>query len=312
MSLADDIDGYDSTTTVSGRTEGGAEREDIESIRFYAPKAVQIQNRAITEDDYKVLLKQAFPEIRSVSVYGGEKLIPPQYGRVVIAVDAINTDGVSENTKDVIAEYLSERSSIAIEPVVVDAKFMYVVVNTNVYYNKNVTSKRQYTKNFRYSRLTRVIDDSDSSIVSNDTTIQALVEVVPTLNVPSYFVIQFDNEISRDKTFVSTQLDDYDPAVYTSTFTYGGETVFVRDDGQGNLNVYKSVDNKLILVQRNVGTVDYDTGDVIIKYITVQAYDGNSIQIYAKPKNKDILAPDDRIVSIRAGDTTITVNGIRE
>jgi len=333
MALASDIDGYDSTTTVVGRTEGGAEREDLESIRFFAPKSIQIQNRAITEEDYKILLKQAFPELRSIAVYGGEKLIPPQYGRVVIAVDAINTEGVSDNTKDVIQDFLVDKSSIAIEPVVVDAKFMYLRVVTNVTYNKNITTKsagairqivqnaisqysfnnlEEYKKNFRFSRLSRSIDESDSSIISNDTTVQSIIEVVPTLNIPSYFVLQYENEIERDKTFVDTQLDDYTPAIHSSTFTLGGKEVFVQDDGAGQINLYESVNNKIRLVQKNVGTVDYTTGDVIIKYITVQAFDGNAIKLYARMKNKDVLAPKDRIVSIRSEDTTVTVTSVRE
>jgi len=140
----------------------------------------------------------------------------------------------------------------------------------------------------------------------------SIIEVIPTLNVPSYFVLQFGNKLSTDKTFVSTNLDDYIPAIYSNTFTFGGKEVFVRDNGSGQLNLYETVDGSIKLVKANVGTVDYDTGDVIVKYITVQSYTGSGIKLYARLSNKDVIAPKDRILSIRPEDVSIAINGIRE
>jgi len=65
------------TVTTVQAASGGAERESIDSIKTNAPKALQIQDRAITTNDYEILLKQEFPEINAVSAYGGDELAQP-------------------------------------------------------------------------------------------------------------------------------------------------------------------------------------------------------------------------------------------
>ena len=262
MSIKNKLNNYESSTAVVERTSGGAERESINAIRFYAPKSIQIQNRAITEEDYKILLRNNFPEIRSVSVYGGEKLFPPQFGRVIIAIDTEQVQGVSERQKDLYTEFLSDKSALAIEPVIVNAKFMYLEIDTTVYYNRNFTNLtvadieqtvrnsitqfsannlEQFGKNFRISRLSRAIDDADTNIISNDTSVRSIIRITPRRNVSSYFVLQFGNELDPDVTYQESQITDYDPCIVTSTFTYGNQTVYIQDNGTGQLDIVRNV-----------------------------------------------------------------------
>lgn len=334
ITLANRIDGYTGSVTVSGRTTSGAERESLESIKYFAPKSIQVQNRAVSARDYEILIKNTFPEIKSLAVFGGETLTPPQFGRVVIAVDAVDADGVSTNTKDLIAEYLSDKTSISIEPIIIDSKYMFLSVTSTIYYNQNFTRKSRgdiasavtnaitqysfnnledYNENFKYSDFTTAIDNSDEYITSNDTRVVPLIEIFPRRNFSNYFILQYGNAIQANLPYVETSLNSYVPAIYSTSFTYGGQSVFLQDNGTGNLNIVRrNSTGNLIIVQRNVGTVDYTTGDVVLTYITIQDYPATGIQIYANTVGKKITAPRDRILQIRSRDIQTSITGVRE
>lgn len=333
ISLLDSINGYGSNLSLVSTSQGGADRESIESIRFFAPKTIQIQERAITENDYAVLLQRQFPELSSVSVYGGEELSPPQYGRVVVSVYNNNTENLSESKRTQYASYLNERSPITVDPIIIPARFMYVDITSNIYYNINATNassaaintvaKRaiqlynlnnldRFKANLRYSKLTSAIDNSEVSILSNDTTVRATITISPEINEPRFFVLQYANRLLPDKIVESSLLGDFKPAIESSAFTYSGQTVFLQDNGSGRLDIVKVTNDTLTYVQRNVGTVNYATGDVTIRPIIIQDYDGNGINVYARLYNKDIIAPKDRILKIRDEDIKLNVFGRRQ
>ena len=77
-------------------SSGGQAAETVEEIRFNAPKAFQVQERAVTKDDYKIIVQRQFPEVKNVLAFGGENLVPPRFGKVIIAVDLADADGVPE------------------------------------------------------------------------------------------------------------------------------------------------------------------------------------------------------------------------
>lgn len=336
MTLADVIvTGYKSAVLVTRVSSSGAERESINSIKFFAPKSIQVQNRAITTSDYKVLLKNNFPEVKSVAVYGGENLFPPQFGRVVISVDTLDGNGITENTRETMTEFLSDKTAISIEPIIVNSKYMYLAVNSTIYYNQRITSKKQaditqavvnaitryslnnledYDQNFKYSRFSSTIDAADISITSNDTTVIPFIEIFPTRNISNYFILQFQNRISPSITYIESSLTNYNPAVYSTTFTYKGVTsAFIQDNGSGRIDVvFTDSDGEIKILEKNLGTVDYTTGDVILTYITIQDYPASGIKIYAITADKKIIAPYDRIVKIRPQDITTNIIGVRE
>lgn len=317
-----------------GGSEGGAERETIDSIKYYAPKSIQIQDRVVSESDYEILLKNNFSEIQSVSVYGGETVTPPQYGRVIIAVDVKNSDGVSENAKARYADFLKARSPLAIEPVVVSPEFMYVSVDTVVTYNKNRTAKTasdintlvkaaianyssvnlaDFGKSVRFSKLSSAIDGVDDSVISNDTNIRAVIEINPVLNMFNNLAFSFGNALIVDHPLaLGEDITIHKPAIKSSSFYYAGTPAFLQDDGNGALQVLSNTVDGFVYLNKNIGTVNYTNGEVRIKSLNISGYDGSAIKIYAATKVKDIIGPKQRIVSIRPEDVTITVNGISE
>lgn len=330
--LRDMIENYPSVVTTVERAEGGSDRESLESIRFFAPKALQIQDRAVTERDYEILLKQKFPEIQAVSVYGGEEASPPQYGRVIIAVDVKNANGVSDALKEKYRTFLKDRTPLSIEPVVVNPKFMYVSVETTVTYDNRATELseaniRQLVKskilahsvanlnNFRTtirkSRLTRDIDNAHSSIASNDTLLRAVCEVVPFENKVLNSYINFGNRIIKEPVVNTNSYDSNRvPGIVSTAFVYRGRSCFIRDDGNGRLQIVTSSNGKVTVISADIGEINYETGLVRIKSFAVSGYSGSSIRLYGNTYSADFTSPKDRILAIREQDINITVKTV--
>ncbi|PHS22123.1 MAG: hypothetical protein COA84_13155 [Robiginitomaculum sp.] len=333
FSSANPVSGYTTTVETTSNAEGGSERETNNSIKFFAPKSIQVQDRAVTERDYEILLKNNFSEIQAVSVFGGEELDPPRYGRVVIAVDVKNATGVSENNKAKYNVFLRERSPIGIEPIVISPQFMFISVASQVFYDVTTTglssadieSKVQsailnystvnlsdFKKTFRKSKLSSAIDSSDSNILSNDTDILAIIPINPEINVASSFVLNFNNPLTPGPTLRATDtILDYKFAVKSSIFTYGGKESFLQDDGTGKLHILRTTSSGFVYVKRNVGTVDYMNGNVILTNIIADAFTGSEIKIFARINSDNITASKDRIVTIRDTDVDIVVTGTK-
>jgi hypothetical protein len=119
----------------------GADEETIEDIKFFAPKSIQVQERAVTKTDYEILLKQAFPNIETISVYGGDEMDPPRFGKVIISVDVLGSDGAGEAEIRQYREFIQDKTPLTIEPIFVPAKFMYIDLEMIVTYDQKLTSK---------------------------------------------------------------------------------------------------------------------------------------------------------------------------
>ena len=326
---------YNVTVTTISTSSGGAPQESNESIRKFAPKALQVQDRAITESDYEVLLKTNFPEIQAVSVYGGETLEPPRYGKVVVSVDTQNAQGVSDNLAQIYARFLRERSPLSIEPIVVSAQFMNVEVVSTIYYNtKNTdtpassiksfvidaiqsysdTSLNQFGKTLRFSKLLNAIDAADENIVSNNTRVRAVIDVVPNLSVNESYTINFRNRLQIDQLSLTTsKTTDYEPAIKSTVFVLNNNTGFLQDNGLGIIQFVRSTNNNTFtIINNNIGTVNYATGEVKINNIIVNSFTGSAIKIYANTDRSDIVSPKERILAIRPSDVSVNVIGIRE
>ena len=336
FAIPENIASYPTTVTLSAGSEGGAERESIESIKYYAPRSIQVQDRAVTASDYEVLLKTRYPEIQAVSVYGGEELTPPRYGRVVIAVDVKDADGVSENNKRTYASFLRERSPVSIEPLVISPDFMYLFVNATVYFNtkttalgesdirsKVTTAIQNYSDTylndfkirFKQSNLSSAIDGSDPNVISNDLEVLPVIPLNPALNIANNFDVSFGNELVRDQHIEPGEVyATYKPTIRSSTFIYRGASCLINDNGFGVLRIIRLQNNSFVVVNGNVGTVDYDTGRVIIRNLNVSAYSGSEIRLFGRPVAQTITAPKSRILSIRTNtsDVNITVVGVND
>jgi hypothetical protein len=181
----------------------GAVAEDLNSIKYNAPRAFTTQERAVTSEDYENLLKANFPEINAVVAYGGEDANPPQFGRIFLSIDLDEVDGLPKIKEAEYKKFLRSRSSVAIEPLFVSPDYTYLYVNTNIKYNINLTglnpedirtnvidsilthasvNLNNFGRTLRYSRFIRDIDAAETSIISNETEVELVKYLTPVLS----------------------------------------------------------------------------------------------------------------------------------
>tara|TARA_R110002074_G_scaffold116833_4_gene248342 strand:+ start:5968 stop:7758 length:1791 start_codon:yes stop_codon:yes gene_type:complete len=310
FTLSGDIQGYSNVVvSTSSKSTGGGYAETIESIKFNAPKSVTVQDRLVTVGDYQTLLKQEFNDIEALNVYGGEELSPPLFGKVIVAVDLKNADGVSVQRKNEIEKFIKLRAPLSISPKVVQPEFLFVDVITEVIYNPNVTVKsdseintavkvaldnfmasniNKFDATLRMSKLTNAVDLSDASILNNNATFRLQKTLIPSLGKNTSFTLDFDNAIYREIPLSNVFVDGSAP-VTSSTFTYISRVgCFLRDNGSGVIQVVQDSSGKVEVVETSIGTVDYDTGKVQITDLNVSAYSGTGITLNAIPSNQTL------------------------
>jgi len=318
------------TVSTVAVASGGAERENIESIKFFAPKSIQIQDRAVTASDYAILLRQRFPEIQSVSVYGGDELDPPQYGRVAITVNLQGEGILSDTSKNEYIRYIADKSPLTIEPIFIDPEFLYVETIIDVTYSKKFTTKStqeleslirdrvlsynstnldDFGETLRLSRLAAIIDDIDDGILSNSLCLNPIIEYAPVLNLTLNPKFRFDTPLVKPYPYrAAIGFADFKPSVVSTSFTYRGIIAKLQDNGDGGMQVVSASSISTEILNPSVGTIDYTTGLVSLVNFAVESFSGNAIKIYAASVSADVKAPKSRILTIR--DEDIVVNFI--
>jgi hypothetical protein len=322
-----------SITTIKSATDG-AVAEDLNSIKFNAPRAFTTQERAVTAEDYENLLKANYPEINAVTAYGGEDATPPQYGRIFVSVDLTDVDGLPKIKEDEYKRFLRSRSSVAMEPLFVTPDYTYLKIDSTVRYNINrtglnpedirayvidsilnyaSTNLNSFAKTFRYSKMVQAIDATDSSVISNETDINLVKYLTPELNVPLNLTIDFKCPLTQEIPLLGDEHPIIDVHGVTSTpFTYTGiQNCVLEDNGDGLVRIVTPTgpNHKKII---DIGTVDYDTGVVRLNNFIVQNYAGTSLKVYAEPRSRDITAIQNVILNIIESDVNITIEQIRE
>lgn len=339
FSVDQTIQGFSTTVTgnvVNPVSTGGSDHETDDEVKFNAPRFFATQERAIIPDDYNTLLRNAFPILEAVTSFGGENLNPKQYGKVVISGKPRGGTILPTSIKDQIVKFLKTRNSITSTPIYVDPEYFDVNVVSNVIYNLNATTLtptqieaavrsaildfnntnlNNFGSDLRYSKLAAAIDDSQISIVSNDTKVLMTKKLYPLLSKLQNFSFDFGNALYSNATKRYAYADGQDPVVTSSSFGYkvGGTTYisFIQDDGLGALYIY-TVDNtgKKVVLTSNAGSVDYTTGKVTLNNLQVEWF-GSAMAIYAKLESADIETDNNAILLIDDSDITISINGIR-
>ena len=312
----------------------GAVAEDLNSIKFNAPRAFTTQERAVTAEDYENLLKANFPEINAVTAYGGEDATPPQYGRIFVSVDLTDVDGLPKIKEEEYRRFLRSRASVAMEPLFINPDYTYLKVDSTVRYNINRTGRNpedlrtfaidsilnyastnlnSFAKTFRYSKLVQAIDATDDSVISNETDINLVKYLTPELGVPLNLTVDFKCPLTQEIPLLGDEHPMVDIHGVSSTpFTYTGiQNCVLEDNGDGLMRIVtpSGANHKKIV---DVGTVDYDTGVVRLNNFIVQNYVGTSLKIYAEPRSRDITAIQNVILNIIESDVNITIEQIRE
>ena len=320
-----------SAISVISPAQGGGEIESTDSIRKYAPLKYASQNRAVTNQDYEVLTKQVFADTESVSAFGGEDLDPPQYGRVFIAIKPKNGNYLSNFVKSSIIDDLKRYTVAGISPRIIDLKYLYVEIDSNVYYNTNqfpsssslktkvmecldIYSKtaelNTYGARLKYSKLLRVIDDCDSSITSNITTVKIRRDLRPVLNSFSEYELCYGNRFHvTDGQNIKTSgffVEGYAGEVFLSDAPYS-------DMRSGTIDLIRAIsDTEMQVLRRDVGTIDYIKGEILLSPIKITGTSKSVaefpvIEVQAIPYSNDVIGLQDLFLQLDISKSNVTV-----
>jgi hypothetical protein len=327
------VSGFSVSVSALSAVAGGAESESVDQIKYNAVRFFQTQDRAVTKEDYKSLILANFPEIRAVSVYGGEEVTPiPQYGRVFISPVTQTGDSITTTTAERLITFLKARSAMTVGPQLIAPEYLNIIVNTEVKYNVNTTSITEngirnlvltainsfntaqlvdFNKTFRYSKLVTAINAAHNSIITNETSTLMVKSVIPLLSTEFSTTVDFSNAIKKDDDTTSRPTTN-EYTLYSSSFTYSGKTAYFGDDGAGNLYVYEFTSTGRSVLKSDGGTVNYDTGVVTISSIILADYEGDGISFFAIPARQDISCNKNTIIRINPTSSQIVVSAINE
>ena len=318
-------------------SSGGESIESIDSIRKFAPQVYTTQNRALSANDFEILIpNKIYPETESISVFGGEELVPPQYGKVFISIKPRNGDFVPNLIKENIKRDLRKYSVAGIVPEILDLKYLFIETNSKVYYNTNlapsasfVSTKVQrdltsyaesselnkYGARFKYSRFLKVIDSSHESVTSNITTVEMRRDLRLATSEVAEYAIDFGNEIHvrsmngfniRTSAFrvsnINTDVYLYD--VPESTAEKGQISLFSLNEGSSTP----------VIQRRNIGTINYKTGRITLDPINIvsgKTKDNVQImEISATPESNDIIGLQDLYLQLDSSFVDMVVDEI--
>ena len=296
-----------SSISTSSVASGGSDIETIDKIKYNAPKFYGSQNRAVTGNDYKAIVRNLYPATSDVIVFGGEDQVPPAYGKVFLSVKPTEATALSSFTKNELTSELKKYTVASIRPEFVDPSILYLELTSNIYYTgtktqslpteiatKASTAIVEYLKTsqtekfngkFRYSKFIGVIDNSDISINSNDTTVMMRKDFIAQINASSYYEICYQNAF---------YVDCNNPVVSSTGFTVFEFPTYTSylEDRNGKIVLYRldPVSGDKILLDDSVGTIDYVKGEIEMTNFTILkgTFSDNRIELRVKPANKDI------------------------
>jgi len=324
-----------SITTINGAVNG-SDLENINSIKYLAPRMYSAQYRAVTPRDYEAIIQTIYPKTESVAVVGGEELDPPQFGRVQISIKPKNGTYVSDFDKQQIKNKLKSYAIAGINSQIVDLKILYVEIDSTVYYNTSqiadsstlrttiIDALNQYANNveinkfggrFKYSKMNQLIDRVDNAITSNITKVRIRRDLKALTNQFAQYELCFGNRFHVNSAGMN---------IKSTGFTVAGssKTVYFTDipnkDANGDLDgsnmgtltvISVNERNEKKVIVKDIGTVDYKKGEILINTVNITSTvaDNNLIEIQAFPDSNDVVGLKDLYLSFNVSNSTINM-----
>jgi len=306
-------------------SSGGEFSESIDRIKFNAAKNYATQDRAVTAEDYKAIVRNLYPSVADITAFGGEEDNPPEYGVVKIVIKPKYATMLTSFTKNELEKKLRKFSVASVTPKIVDPSILYVELTSKIYYDTNLTTyksdkiKSLVIKNiedyielsdtekfggkFRYSKFIGVIDDSDTAIKSNLTAITMRKDFYPAINSKFYYEICFKNPIVKDDM----------PTITSTGFTvreFPLDTVYI-EDRNGKLVLYKldSITGDKQVLRPNLGEIDYVTGELRMYDLIILkgSFNDDKIEIRALPAENDIVSAREMFLDVDITKSKFTI-----
>jgi len=305
------------TVTTLTTATGGTQPETTESIRFNAPITFQAQDRAVTSQDYAAIIQRNFANIESISTWGGEDNVIPDYGKAYLSIKPLIGNVLTQNEKNQIIDILQNKNTVSIKPEILDPEFTNIELDVIFKYNPALTSRTKqaieslvtdtildYNFNqlnkfdgvFRHSELLTLVDNSDPAITSS--TIRPFMYKnidASTIKANNTFTLTYAGKffVKRGKEF----------SIDSTAFKIGGIDHFFGDleiEGSNNrkVMVYKVVNGENQVVIPDAGEINTLNGVITLNNFAVD--EPTTIQITIAPDSLDIAPKRNQIINIEA------------
>ena len=327
FSASGTVGGYSTVSVaVTNAASGGSDKENLESIKFNAPKNFETQNRAVTTDDYKKIVEGNVSGLDSVSVWGGQDNATPAFGKVFVSAKPTGATSLSTAQIGEIKSAVSSFNMVSITPEVVDPDIIDLIFSVTVKYDSRKTTLssgavaeavidtiQTYKTNnllkfgsiFRYSTLTTNIDNTNASIINNLTTITAKKGLTPSTSTAESYTIDFNNEIFNPST-------TYEGAVTSTAFAFTDaagttyESAFM-DDLNGTLRIYYLSGSDKIILSNTAGTVTYSNGNISITSFKPDSFVGSTLDFTIQPAVNDLVPVRNQMFDVSNTNITVTM-----
>jgi len=327
-----------SLVTANIPSTGGDEIESVDSVKKYAPQIYGTQNRALTSNDYEILIpNKIYPETESISVYGGEELVPPQYGKVFISIKPRTGDFVPNAIKENIKRDLRKYSVAGIVPEILDLKYLYLETDSNVYYNTSLAPNalmvsstilnninklaasaelNKYGARFKYSKFLKVIDQSHESVTSNVTTVEMRRDLRLAIDQFAEYAIDFGNQ------FHISSMDGFNIRsssfrvldISSDVYLYDVPNTDKKTGSLGLFSLDAPGSTTPIIERQNVGVVNYNTGRMTLNPINIvsgKTKDAQQImEISVVPESNDVIGLQDLYLQLDTSNVEMVVDEI--
>jgi len=332
------ISGFQNITiTTISSASGGAVKETNDSIKYNAPFSYAAQNRAVTAKDYAVIVPSIYPNVESISVWGGEFANPAVYGKVYVSIKTKSGYNLTEGAKESIISQLENYNVASITPVILSPEITKITPIVKFKYNDAETDKsvediatlikdmiklysddtlEKHEAIFRFSPFATKVDRVDTSILSNITTITMSKTFLPTVNQSTKYTIQFENAFYNPYDgYFATDAGIKSGGVISSTgFKLTGEShvYYLEDDGKGNLKAFYVSSSNKVYKAAPIGTVDYPKGEIVISSISiasVEDYDSatqTELRVIVRPNSNDIVPVRNQVLEIDLLNLSVT------
>ena len=319
---------YNAFITAGEPSSNGDSIEPVESVKYYAPRLYSAQHRAVTASDYEAILPSIYPNIESVSAYGGEELDPPQYGRVYIAAKPKNGAFLSELTKKQLLSSLKNYSIAGIVPAFVDLMFLYVEIDSTIYYNSNFvgdtdnlktnvisslssyasgTELNQFGGRFKYSKILSVIDNVDTSVTSNISLVKMRRNLNSKINQFAQYELCFLNQMYAPDPQYNIRSTGFNVSNVVGTCYFSDTKI---DDDHGTLFMFQILsDDSVKVLSNNFGRIDYKKGEIVLDTVNITGtiVEDNVVEVEAIPQSNDVLARNELYLQFAIGKSTFNM-----
>ena len=291
-----------STVVVKAKSQLGDAAENVESIKYYAPRYYSAQYRAVTAQDYEVITKNIYDNAAAVVAYGGDSLNPPIYGKVFVVIKTKTGTNLNDQTKKSLSSQLRKYAMASIEAVITDPDDIYI--NPRIYVNYDTgcgsntsqiksdiskaivdwgtqTKINNFNSSFSTQSFERAIELSNKCITDVSTQITILKYILPNTNQTNTYCISTGSQIynSAPSQDGSDGLCKKEPVVLSGPFRTAdrpGIDQQFEDDGYGNLRLFYNTGNRKVYTNDTAGTVNYSTGEICFGPSNIIGTGGNT------------------------------------